>query len=403
MALSLIKVWDWFTTHFLGYTTVREVVVTPLKPEEYFVDLTCEPNHTYFGGRKGSVQFTSHNCDDLLSEQTAVSDNEVGKINAWLGPGLQTRLLPHAGELQIATRWRLDDPIGFLTENNDQLKRPWKIISVPAILNKTTADMLGLKEGGSYWPEMWPLEKFEEIKNSPSMPPTRWAALYMNNPIPEEGSIIKEEDIQDWPHDEPPSCDYVLISMDTAYGTKEQNDPSAYTVWGIFHRKEKLSDGSETHRENMILLGAGEHRLAFPDLCAKTHELYREHKPDALIIEKKSSGQSLIVEMRRRGLPVIEFNPEKDKITRMHTASPFFSNGQIWLPKRYSWAKLLIDQITTFPFSKHDDLADTTSQAIIWMRDYYRFSHQHYEDELDEDEDYSSEGGTYWSAVARRR
>jgi phage terminase large subunit-like protein len=40
------------------------------------------------------------------------------------------------------------------------------------------------------------------------------------------------------------------------------------------------------------------------------------------MVEKKASGQSLIQDMRRAGLPVLEYQPDRDKVARVYAASP---------------------------------------------------------------------------------
>jgi hypothetical protein len=52
------------------------------------------------------------------------------------------------------------------------------------------------------------------------MPVAAWAGQYMQDPVSDEGAIIKREWWQDWPLDRPPSCDLVVQAWDTAYSDK---------------------------------------------------------------------------------------------------------------------------------------------------------------------------------------
>ena len=60
---------------------------------------------------------------------------------------------------------------------------------------------------------------------------------------------------------------------------------------------------------------------------------FDEHKPDVCIVEKKASGQSLIQDMRRAGLPVLDYTPDRDKISRVYAATPSMEAGRVWFPK----------------------------------------------------------------------
>ena len=73
---------------------------------------------------------------------------------------------------------------------------------------------------------------------------------------------------------------------------------------------------------------------------------------------KKASGQSLIQDMRRAGLPVLEYTPDKDKTSRLNAITPLFESGRIFLPAYKQWADELQEEVTTFPYAPHDDQVD---------------------------------------------
>lgn len=347
--------------------------------------------------------------DDVVDEQSADSDVLRDRINNWYGPGLRTRLLPQGRELLIMTRWHSEDISGYLLKGakNNKKSTPWKVVSIPAIVDKESADILGLEEGSSYWPQFWPLSRLQELKGDPSMSSAKWNALYMQNPVPASGNLIKLDWCKLWndqeaakfgkTKDEPPPISYVIVSMDTAFSEKESADFSAYTVWGVFQRPSILSSGREVMIPSLILLDSDRGRWSFPDLCRRTQQVFDMHKPDGLIIEKKASGQSLIQEMRRRGLPVIEFNPDTDKLNRVHACTPYFESGRIWFPDT-SWAWELISDLTKFPSISKRDSVDTVSQAILWMREAWRINSLDGQDK-DEDTNYKPKKKTYWGAL----
>lgn len=338
-------------------------------------------------------------CDDVVSEQTAYSPSERGKINKWYIPGLRTRLLPVSSEIIINTRWHVADLSGHM-EEIDQGKGDlaWRIVKIPAILDKDSANLLGLPQGGSFWPEFWPLEIFEEQKAT--MPASQFNALYMQDPIPEEGNIFKEKYFRIWDKEDPPDCDYIVVSFDTAFSEKESADFSAYTVWGIFRTHEVLKDGKETTGTNVILLDADRGRWAYPDLVARAKIVYETYAPDSVIIEKKASGQSLIQDLRRSNIPVAEYTPDRDKITRAHAATRFFENGRVWFPKDEIWSQEVRSELMQVPFGRHDDWADTVAQAILWLRDTHQLYVPSYLQDNEDEGPKRVTRKTYWSMAS---
>jgi predicted phage terminase large subunit-like protein len=109
--------------------------------------------------------------------------------------------------------------------------------------------------------------------------------------------------------------------------------------------------------------------MEFPALKKKAQEMYKEWEPDALIIEKKAAGAPLIYELRQLGIPLSEYTPSRgnDKIARVNAISDVFASGFVWCPDT-RWAEELVEEVASFPNGDHDDLVDSTSQAILRFR-----------------------------------
>ena len=120
---------------------------------------------------------------------------------------------------------------------------------------------------------------------------------------------------------------------------------------------------------NIILLDALQERLEFPDLKTRAYEMYKEYEPDAFIVEAKAAGTPLIFELRRMGIPVGEYVPSRgrDKVARVNAVSDLFSSGHVWAPKT-RWAELVVEEFAAFPNGDHDDLVDSSTQALLRFR-----------------------------------
>ena len=46
-------------------------------------------------------------------------------------------------------------------------------------------------------------------------------------------------------------------------------------------------------------------------------------------------------------------------MTRVHSVSPLFEAGMVWVPDE-TWADELVEEVAAFPNGEHDDLVDST-------------------------------------------
>ena len=88
-----------------------------------------------------------------------------------------------------------------------------------------------------------------------------------------------------------------------------------------------------------------------------------------MIVEAKASGLPLTYELRKMGIPVINYTPSKgqDKHARVNAVAPLFESGQIWAPDE-KFAEEVIEECAAFPHGANDDYVDSTSQALLRYR-----------------------------------
>ena len=297
--------------------------------------------------------------DDPHSEQEAAlaeTNPEIyDKVYEWYTSGPRQRLQPGGSIVIVMTRWSKRDLTGQVLKAETQRGgEGWEIIEFPAILPSENP----------LWPEFWNLEELMALKNE--LPNSKWMAQYQQNPTSETSAIVKREWWQVWEEDEPPHCDFVLQSWDTAFEKSNRADYSACTTWGVFYQNNPDTDRKEA---NIILLNAFRDRMEFPTLKRRALEQMEEYNPDSIIIEKKASGAPLIYELRAMGVPVQEFTPVKgnDKITRLNAVSDMFASGFVWAPNT-NWAEEVIDEVASFPAGEHDDYVDSVSLALMRFR-----------------------------------
>lgn len=330
--------------------------------------------------------------DDPHSVDGANSDATRDSTIQWFQEAVPTRLNNPVSSAIVVIMQRLheEDVSGVILDKNlgyDHIMLPMRYDPLRA---KPT--MIGIEDprtvdGELLFPARFPQDVVD--RDEKVMGPYAAAGQNQQEPTPRGGGIIQRDWWETWEGGAYPPMDFIVASLDTAYTEKQENDPSAMTVWGIFTsdtniaRATKIAtkDGTLGNVERIyhegaprvMLMNAWTERLALPDLVAKVADTCKRMKVDNLLIEAKASGISVAQEIRRLygheqwGVQLI--NPGAiDKVARLYSVQHIFSEGMIYAPDR-SWADAVIHQCATVPKAKHDDLADTTSMALKYLRE----------------------------------
>ena len=295
--------------------------------------------------------------DDPHSEQEGASAdiNVFNRTYEWYTSGPRQRLQPNGSIVVVMTRWHNKDLTGQVVDAS--IKRggadQWEVIELPAIM----------PSGNPLWAEFWKMEELQALKAE--LPNSKWMAQYQQDPTSEEGALVKRNWWQIWENREPPDCEFIIQSWDTAFMKNQRADYSACTTWGVFYKEDDEGMVSPF----VIMLDAYKERLEFPDLKKRAMEKYQAYKQDAFIVEAKAAGMPLIFELRAMGIPVQEYTPSRgnDKISRVNAVSDLFASGVIYAPAT-RWAEEVIEEFAGFPNMEHDDLVDSTTQALLRFR-----------------------------------
>ena len=246
------------------------------------------------------------------------------------------------------------------------------------------------EDGELLFPDRFPLHVVE--RDEAAMGPYATAGQYNQSPEPRGGGIIKDEWWQLWDRAEYPGIEYIVASLDTAYTTKAENDPSALTIWGVFggssdsaatrsvDRYGRSIDITRSFQSESLgpvpkamLMYAWQGKLEVHDLTEKVADICKRMKVDVLLIENKAAGHSVAQEMRRlfgnEDFSVQMYDPKTlDKVARLYSIQHIFSEGMVYAPNK-DWAEMVIRQVSSFPRGAHDDLVDTVSMGLKHLRD----------------------------------
>ena len=294
--------------------------------------------------------------DDPHNPQQIMSDKYRLKTIEWFSNTFVSRLNDKKNGVIIIVMQRLhqNDLVGYLLskpENN------WTVLSIPSIAEKDEYYSIGnfekfRKKGEILHPSREGIREIERIKKD--MGSYVFSAQYQQKPIVKEGNMIKFQWIKRYKIKIQPNR--IFLSFDTAIKAGLKNDPTVCTVWG--------------EKENKLyLLNVYREWLEYPDLKRKSIEIINKYNPNAILIEDKASGQSLIQDLKKEiKLPIISIKVLKDKITRLASVSPFFECGAVFIPTEAEWLTDYENELYSFPFCEHDDQIDSTSQFLQWYK-----------------------------------
>jgi predicted phage terminase large subunit-like protein len=304
--------------------------------------------------------------DPVKSRKEADSPTYRASTWDWYLADFRTRLKPGGAIVIIQTRWHEDDlsgrilpadydgRTGWVTARDGER---WFVLNFPAICERED-DGTGRKIGEALWPDYIDLNMLLQLKRTQGS--RNWDALYQQRPRPSEGGIFKDAWLTDRYGVIPVAADTVVHSWDTAQKPGELNDPSVCTVW-------QLGRGTPGY----YLRDVFRRQIDYPTLKRTVLSFAERDKPAAILIEDKSSGQSLIQELRQTtSLPIIPVEPLGDKTFRANEVSAMVEAGLMRLPERAPWLVDFEGEFFGFPLSTNDDQVDSVTQFLKWVRNW---------------------------------
>ena len=287
--------------------------------------------------------------DDPLKDREEANSETVRKsLHEWYTFVAYTRLTRGGAIIVIQTRWHEDDLAGRLLR--EHANDGWHVLSLPAIAER---DEGFRNEGDALWPGIFPLEELNRIREA--VGGAAWASLYQQRPAAAEGAIFKRT----WwrSYLQPPKFSQILQSWDTAFKKGADNCFSACTTWGLAE-------------SGYYLLSVWRGRVEFPELRRVLIAQAEEWKPNAILIEDRASGQSLLQELKSATtLPVLAVKADSDKLSRAQAVTAIVEAGKVYLPEEAPWLTDYIDELASFPTGLYDDQVDSTAQALNYFRE----------------------------------
>ena len=310
--------------------------------------------------------------DALKAEEAYTSRTEINKTNDWMDQVWSTRKNDPLTAIEILIMQRLDinDPVGHLTKDGD-----WKIIKLPQVspvkhvlIFPKTKKKVTRDKGELLHAERNSADIVAKIKRR--LGTFGFAAQQQQDPVSREGGRITLSMFPRYKRTLPQQLfEEVVLSADTASKPKEINDPSVIEVYGRLGGQWYLAD-------------LWKDQVRYSDLKRRAKLMAGHWKPDAFLIEDKSSGMQLIQDLQdETDLAIIPIEPEADKITRMEVRIPDIEAGIVTLPHEdleVAWLPDLELALTSFPSPPFWDEIDAMSQFLKWNRKRHHSSWEIY-------------------------
>ena len=342
--------------------------------EDFVYDLQVEDAGCFFAG-----SVLVGNCliidDPIKNAEEADSADVREKLWDWYGSTAYTRLAPGGGVLVIQTWWHDDDLAGRLQQAmaEDPESDQFELVKYPAIAERDEyldeeTDMIVYDEcpargrfirakGDPLHPQRYDLVKLHRIKKT--IPPRFWAALYQQNPVPDDGAYFLKEHFR---RAGLPSVkrSNVYVAFDFAISEKKQND---YTVGVV-----GLQDEDDIlHVADMVRFKSGDGMFiveAILNLCQKWYS------PNLIVGFEDGQIYRAIESLLKKRMRERKFYPSiqvlkpiTDKMARARPLQGRMQQGMVSFTDQGDWYDGARAEMLRFPAGVHDDQVD----AIAWM------------------------------------
>ena len=224
------------------------------------------------------------------------------------------------------------------------------------------------ENGNALYPE---IDSAEKLRIEERVNPYVFASQFQQCPQPAGGGIFSKDDFVIL--DEEPRILQSFITCDTAETSKDYNDASVFSFWGVYRIQYR---GIDTGMYGLHWLGCREIRVEPKDLESELMDFYagcmrHRCKPKCIAIERKSTGVTLSSVLKNiQGLRIVDVERTRasgNKTARYLECQPFVASKQISFTSGARHVDMCIEhmrKITANDTHAFDDIADTLQMAI---------------------------------------
>lgn len=335
------------------------------------------PCSKYAGRKEGNIQIMSVEASlvskhyDLLLYDDPVNDENTtnkayrDKVERWYQNSQNLRTDMFTRFRLIGTRWHFDDLYTRVIKKEILRRKKQKDAGKPIkpryliyhrqVVEKVEAGgktIVGVEDAWPIWAERFTADDLEEMRID--LGSYVFSCQMMNNPLPEEDAIFKHSDIHMIDHYDIPENVVNFIAVDMAVEETERGDFTVITV------------GSFDSVGKMYVRKVIRDKILPSKLLEHLNDLTRAYNVVRVGIETTAFQKTLYRVYKQwaveRGyhIPWTEMTRGKSsKLKRILSMQPRVERGDFMVEEGIDNLEWLIDEMTTFPRSAHDDILDT--------------------------------------------
>jgi len=305
--------------------------------------------------------------DDPHNVRDARSEAKSTDTRLWWTGTMQSRLNDQktGHKVVVMQRVGVDDLSGFILEQGG-----FELLRLPAEFDPENKCVTSIGwedprtvEGELLWPVQVPQRELDGLKKM--MGAQQYSAQFQQNPVPDSGSVFKAEWLRYFSEDEQfytlrtsygekkivkAAC-WKFATVDLAASLKTSADYTVISTWAV------------TPDNSLLLLDIQRDRMEGPDIQKAIVASYHRFKHRFVQIESVAFQMTMTQGCLRLGVPVQEYRPQKDKVSRAISASIFYSNEQVFHRQFADYLTEFEPELLGFPNLAHDDQVDTVSAA----------------------------------------
>jgi predicted phage terminase large subunit-like protein len=283
-------------------------------------------------------------CDDIVDVRSLHCPGERRRVRDYFQNNLMNLLEPDGRFWNLFTPWHPDDL-------NAHLKANGKFAHFHRSIGPDLEPI---------WPAKWSREKL--LERQAEIGETSFARGYRLLSLSDADVLIRPEWMQFWQTPQLRNAyERIALAVDPAVSTKPNADRSAMIVAGAIGGKIEVLQATAT-------------RVRTPALIERIDALDRQWQPDVILFESNAAFagiRDLLIHRTRFGAKVIGKPASRSKDARIAALSVAVQNGCVRLHGEAATVdptqRELFAELTSYPFSTHDDLADATAAAVEYL------------------------------------
>ena len=289
--------------------------------------------------------------DPVKSRAEAESPALRASLWEWFRADLLPRLKPGGRVALVMTRWHEDDLAGRLLARQ---AGEWTCLSLPALAG--AEDALGRAEGEALWPE-WE-DRAALLARRAALGPRAFAALYQQDPRPDEGALFPPARIPVLERAPEMACGRVVRAWDLAATAPR---PGADPDWTVGLKLLRDAEGRFVVLDVLRLRGSPlEVEMAIAATARADGDILHSfpRDPGQASAFQQAHFARLLAGAR------FTFTPERQsKSLRAGPVAAQAEAGNLAL-LRGPWNAALLDELAHFPHGAHDDQVDALARAF---------------------------------------